>query len=106
MTVAHRQHRTSGRDDEKMVARHKQTLVFVVMDALANVLESEVLILHCHENGDCHVKAAAGYSNNTFDCDRSSTRAQNDALKLPVFLRLRLMTWGRCHRIQERVSSP
>ena len=24
------------------------------MDALVNVLEDEVLILHCHENGDCH----------------------------------------------------
>ena len=24
------------------------------MDALGNVLEDEVLILHCHETGDCH----------------------------------------------------
>ena len=27
--------------------------MFVVMDASVNVLEDEVLILHCHENGDC-----------------------------------------------------
>ena len=24
------------------------------MDAFGNVHEDEVLILHCHENGDCH----------------------------------------------------
>ena len=24
------------------------------MEALGNVLEDEVLTLHCHENGDCH----------------------------------------------------
>ena len=32
-------------------------VVFVVMDALENVLEDEVLILHCHENGDCQAHA-------------------------------------------------
>ena len=56
MTVAHnetRQPRTSGRNDEVMVARHKQTFFFVVMDPLENVFVGEVLILHCHENGDC-----------------------------------------------------
>ena len=26
---------------------------FLVMDELEDVLEDEVLILHCHENGDC-----------------------------------------------------
>ena len=56
MTVAHsktRQHRTSGRNDEKMVALSQADVIFVVMDALVNVLVGEVLILHCHENGDC-----------------------------------------------------
>ena len=28
--------------------------IFVVMDALVNVLVDKVLILHCHKNGDCH----------------------------------------------------
>ena len=28
-------------------------VVFVVMGVLVNVLMNEVLILHCHENGDC-----------------------------------------------------
>ena len=58
MTVTHtrtRQQRTSGRNDEKMVADHKQTLFFVVMDALVNILVGEVLTLHCHENGDSRV---------------------------------------------------
>ena len=56
MTVAHiktKQQKTSGRNEEKMVARHKQIVIFVVMVALENVFVSEVLILHCHENGDC-----------------------------------------------------
>ena len=44
-----RQHKTSGRNDEK---RHTD-VIFAVMDALVNVLVDEVLILHCHENDDC-----------------------------------------------------
>ena len=40
------QNKTSGRNDEKMVARHNQTLFLVVRNALVNVLVDEVLILH------------------------------------------------------------
>ena len=28
-------------------------VIYVVMNALVNVLVGEVLSLHCHENGDC-----------------------------------------------------
>ena len=47
MTVAHQNKatkRASGRNDEHVVAGHKQTLFFVVMDALVNVLVNDVLI--------------------------------------------------------------
>ena len=29
-------------------------LIFVVVNALVNVLVDEALTPHCHENGDCH----------------------------------------------------
>ena len=32
-------------------------VIFVVRNALVNVLVDEVLILHCHENGDCQEPA-------------------------------------------------
>ena len=55
MTIAHgktRQHRTSGRNG-KDGRPSRADVIFVVMDALVNVLAGEVLILHCHENSDC-----------------------------------------------------
>ena len=55
MTVAHsktRQHKTSGRNDEKMVASHKQTL-FSSSWTLESVRKDEVLVLHCELDGDC-----------------------------------------------------
>ena len=35
----------------------QKDVIFVVMDALVKVLVGEVLLLHCHENGDCHAVA-------------------------------------------------
>ena len=52
LTVAHsktRQHRTGGRNDESQTE-----VIFVVMDAFVNVLVGWILIIHCHENIDCH----------------------------------------------------
>ena len=58
MTVAHsktRQHKTSGRNDENMVARHKQTLFLSSWMLLVNILEDEVLIFgDCQEPDDRH----------------------------------------------------
>ena len=41
--------RTSGRNDEKVGRPSQRYVIFVVMDALENVLVGEVLILHCHQ---------------------------------------------------------
>ena len=43
----------TGQVAEKTKRWSPVTNRFAVMDALVNVLGSEVLILHCHENGDC-----------------------------------------------------
>ena len=58
MTVAHirsRQQKTSGRNDEKMVARHKLTSFSSSWMPLKGSSQVRyLLILHNHESGDCH----------------------------------------------------
>ena len=54
MTVAHIRTRQRKGEVVEMTKSWLQTnVIFVVTDALGNVLEDEVLILHCHVNGDC-----------------------------------------------------
>ena len=55
-SLERRQQRTSGRNDEKLRPSHTD-VIFVVMDALVNVLVDEVLTFYCHETGDCNAVA-------------------------------------------------
>ena len=58
--------------------RPSQTdVIFVVMDALVNVLVGEVLILHCHENGDCHAVALRASSELSQSADCQSVRSRD-----------------------------
>ena len=51
--MSHGTNKTSGSNDEKDGSPSQTDVIFVVIDALVNVLEDEVLTFHCHENGDC-----------------------------------------------------
>ena len=56
MTVAHirtRQQMDKWQNWRKNGRPLKTDVIFVVMNDLVNVLKDDVLILHCHENGDC-----------------------------------------------------
>ena len=60
-----------------------------VMDALVNVLKGEVLILHCHENGDCHAVAlrASSELSQSADCqsERSHVFVRTPYVPLQIF---------------------
>ena len=53
------------------------------MDALVNVLVDEVLILHCHENGDCHAVAlrASSELSQSADCQSVRSRVWSELLQ-------------------------
>ena len=50
------------------------------MDALVNVLQGEVLILHCHENGDCHAVSLRA-SSELYQSADSNALLKNEAVK-------------------------
>ena len=66
--------------------RPSQTdVIFVVTDALVNVLIGEVLSLHCHENGDCHAVAlrASSELSQSADCQSVRSRVWSELLQSP-----------------------
>ena len=74
---------TSDRNDEKYGRPSQTDVIFVVMDALVNVLVGEVLILHCHENGDCHAVAlrASSELSQSADCQLVRSRVWSELLQ-------------------------
>ena len=53
MTFSHNKS-TRVAEMTKKCSTSQPDVILVVMNALVNVLVDEVLIIHCHENGDCH----------------------------------------------------
>ena len=53
------------------------------MDALVNVLVGGVLILHCHENGDCRAAAlrASSELSQSADCQSLRSRVLSEILQ-------------------------
>ena len=68
------------------------------MEARVNVLVGEVLILHCHENGDCHAAALRASSELSQSADCHSVRSR-------VWSEL-LQSAGDCQSERSRVFRP
>ena len=65
---------TSGRNDEKIRPSHTD-VIFVVMDALVNVLVDELFTFYCHETGDCNAVATRASSELSQSAECQSVRS-------------------------------
>ena len=108
--------KTSGRNDEKMYSvTHRR-----FFRRHGCLCEDLWRWSHCHEKCDCHAVASRTWLKSyscfidllcevpdclSFHAKNIAMCSLNDDLDLPVSLRPRLVTVGRCHCIQERVAS-
>ena len=68
----------------KNTSRSQSDVIFVVTNALVNVLVDEVLVPHCHLNGDCQESRSRGSSGlfrSAGDCHSERSRVSSELIQ-------------------------